>query len=57
MGNKPQDLQKSSLPISDLVMLIFYSLITPILLLIALIVISSYYSKDYDFFFGFSNSD
>ena len=50
MGNKPQDSQKSSLPISDLVMLIFYGLIAPILLLMLLMVISSYYSTDYEFF-------
>jgi len=42
--------QKLSLSITDLLMLLFYSVLIPIILLILLLVIGSYYPKDYEFF-------
>ncbi len=50
MGFKPQDIKKVSLPISDLMILLLYSLIVPIILLIPLMVFGSIFSTNTDYF-------
>jgi Zn-dependent protease with chaperone function len=50
MGVSPQNVERVSLPLSDLALLLFYSLIAPIIFLIPFLIVSSFSSTNFVFF-------